>query len=120
MAGLAAAVEMQKKLLQEQRAEAAKDKKRFVADPCIAVNDICKSLQCFMQHHKCNDLWRLICPPQSLINVCWQTPVNPEWVVKLSGLAFDIFDFAKKYEVTICACQKGFASLVGTEEHHLA
>ena len=95
MAGLAAAVEMQKKLLQEQRAEAAKDKKRFVADPCIAVNDICKSLQCFMQHHKCNDLWRLICPPQSLINVCWQTPVNPEWVVKLSGLAFDIFDFAK-------------------------
>ena len=112
MAGLAAAVGMQKKLLQEQRAEAAKDKKRFVADPCIAVNDICKSLQCFMQHHKCNDLWRLICPPQSLINVCWQTPVNPEWVVKLSGLAFDIFDFAKNTKLQSVRVKKALQALL--------
>ena len=98
MVSLAAALDM-KKLLQEQKAEAAKDRKRNVADPSISVDQICTSFESFMKHHKCNDLWRLICPPQGLINVTWQSPVNPEWVAKLTGLAFEIFDFAKNTKV---------------------
>ena len=111
MASLAAAMEMQRKLLLEQKAEAAREKKRNVADPSISVNDICNTLDAFMKHHKCNDLWRLICPPQGLINVTWQTPVNPEWVVKLSGVAFDIFDFAKNTKLLAVRVKKALAAL---------
>ena len=95
MASLAAAVEMRKKLLQEQKAQAAKDKKINLADPSISVDHICTSFESFMKHHTCNDLWRLICPPQGLINVIWQSPVNPEWVAKLTGTAFEVFDLQK-------------------------
>ena len=111
MAGLAAALEMKKKLLQEQKAEAAKHGKRNVADPSISVNDISNTLDAFMKHHRCEDLWRLISPPQGMINVTWQSPVNPEWVVKLSGLAYDIFEYAKKHETFGSTCKEGLGWL---------
>ena len=113
MAGLAAALEMKKKLLQEQKAEAAKHSKRNVADPSISVNDISNTLDAFMKHHRCEDLWRLISPPQGMINVTWQSPVNPEWVVKLSGLAYDIFEYAKNTKLLGARVKK---ALVGLHE----
>ena len=111
MATLAAALEMRKKLVQEQKAEAAKERRRNIADPSISVNDICNTLDAFMKHHKCDDLWRLICTPQGVINVTWQSPVNPEWVVKLSGLAFDIFDFAKNTKLLAARVKKALVAL---------
>ena len=111
MASLAAAVEMRKKMLQEQKAEAAKEKKRNVADPAISVDQICKTFDAFMKHSKCDDLWRLVCPPQGVINVTWQSPVNPEWVVKLTGIAFDIFEYAKNTKLLGARVKKALVAL---------
>ena len=53
----------------------------------------------------------MICTPQGVINVTWQSPVNPEWVVKLSGLAFDIFDFAKNTKLLAARVKKALVAL---------
>ena len=46
-----------------------------------------------------------------LINVTWQSPVNPEWVAKLAGIAFEIFDFAKSTKIQGVRVKKALAAL---------
>ena len=109
MANLSLALEAQKKI---EREEKEKDKKpRVIADPHCTVDQISIAILGLLAHNKTQDLWRLISPPQSMVNVNWQTPVNPEWVVKLAPFAYDLFVFAKNTKLAPTKVKKALAAL---------
>ena len=111
MATLQAAWDVKKAEMTAEKEGIQRQRPRNVADPSISVEQLSKTLEGYMRHSKCSDLWRLVCPPPSLPALHWHSPVNAEWVVKLCPLAFDVFGFAKNTKVQSVRLRKALADL---------
>ena len=111
MASLQAAWDVKRAELAAEKEVAQKLRVRNVADPAISVQQIVKTVDAFMFHNKCSDLWRLISPPPSLPVCTWQSPVNAEWLVKLAPLAFEVFHFAQNTKLQGTRVRKALATL---------
>jgi len=60
----------------------------------ISVGQLQNTFEQFMRYRKSTDFWELVAPPASLTIANWQTPPNPQWIVKTMNLLYDILEFA--------------------------
>lgn len=99
MASLEAAFAERKELVGSEASKRQQNRFRLVADPLITVEQLQFAFEAYMKHKGCSDFLRLVGPPPSFVGISWQSPPCPEWLVKISGLAFDIFGFAKNTKI---------------------
>ncbi|CAJ1376904.1 unnamed protein product [Effrenium voratum] len=95
MAALSLILEERKRQSGQAQRESFSSKVRLVADPTTSVADLAKVFRQYLEHHKSEDLWALICPPPSgPHSYSWQTSPQPQWLAKTAGLLYDLLVLA--------------------------
>lgn len=91
MASLDAALEAKKDSLQKAQSKFQASSLRLVADPTISVSAIQDALTAFLKYKQDKKLWPLLCPPPGgPVSFSWHTKPHGCWLVKVSGLLFDL------------------------------
>ena len=94
-------------------------KVRLVADPMISVGQLQKTFEQFMRYRKSTDFWELVAPPASLAIANWQTPPNPQWIVKTMNLLYDILEFAPNTKLQASKVYKALHTLFINKSMHI-
>ena len=87
---------------------------RLVADPTITVSQVARCFQSFLEYKGTTCLWSQICPPPAgPLSYTWQTPPHAPWLVKTSGLLFELTSIAPNTKLLQMVVQKSLRVLIG-------
>lgn len=111
MASLAAAFNARQEAIKEERSKREQARFRLACDPFVSVTQIQNALEGYMRFKNTTDLWSLISPPPNHISVKWQSPPSPEWMIKVSGLAYEILAFAGNTKLASTKVRKALCAL---------
>ena len=82
-------------------------KPRLIADPAVSVPELMKVIRDFVVLKDCKDVYSLVVPAGHR-TFSWKTAVDPNWLLRMSGLVFDFLAVApnskvqgKKLELTL-------------------
>lgn len=100
MAALEALVGDKMKMAAEEKSQKQTNRMRLIADPSITATALQSVLTSFLNHKGHKNLWLVVAPPPSgPSSYGWHTSPQGEWMVKASGLIYDLLGIAPNTKI---------------------
>ena len=100
MAALEALVGDKMKLAAEEKSQKQTNRIRLIADPSITATALQSVLTSFLNYKGHKNLWLVVAPPPSgPTSYGWHTSPQGEWMVKASGLIYDLLNIAPNTKI---------------------
>ena len=97
-------------IINKHRNAAQKD--RLVSDPTVGVQDVMDPIHLYITWKATNDVYNLLVPPpEGPRQVSWKVRPSAGWMVKLSGLMFDLADKSPNAKVSSVRLSAAFKYL---------